>query len=298
MVLKRINMRNLTEENLTEVVLARLNSEDDRTNEIVSKLIKHLHAFIRDLEPTEKEWAYAIDFLTRTGHTSTDTRQEFILLSDVLGVSMLVDAINHRHGGQTTETTVTGPFHAKARHYEMGANIATGEEASRGEPTVVHGKILDENQRPVAGAVIDVWQSDDIGAYDIQDKNQPEMNLRGIFTTQEDGSFWFRTIKPAPYPVPTDGPVGELLNATGRHPMRPAHIHFWIEADGYEPLITHLFVEGDEYLDSDAVFGVKESLILDFKQNENPGDAKKWQVTDPFYDVQHDFVLAQKKTLS
>lgn len=287
-------MRNLTEENLTDIVLQRLNCSTERDNEILSKLIKHLHAFIRDLEPTEQEWFKAIDFLTRTGQKSDDKRQEFILLSDVLGVSMLVDAINHRSTHEVTETTVTGPFHAKALEMKMGDNIARGEEVKREAPTVIRGKILDIDNNPIKNAVIDVWQADDAGFYDIQDSGQPEMNLRGIFKTDETGEFWFRTIKPSPYPVPTDGPVGELLRASNRHPMRPAHIHFWIKADGFEQLITHLFLEGDEYLDSDAVFGVKESLILDFQLNENADEAAKWQVASPFYEVVYDFKLAKK----
>jgi len=288
-------MENLTEDNLVDAVLERLNCESERDHEILSKFIKHIHAFIRDLEPTEEEWFKAIDFLTRTGQNCNDKRQEFILLSDVLGVSMLVDAINHRTKKDVTETTVTGPFHTSAMNFEMGANIARGEEGKRGKPTVVRGKILDESNQPVANALIDVWQSDDIGYYDIQDVNQPEMNLRGVFKTDETGEFWFKTIKPAAYSVPTDGPVGELLRASGRKPMRPAHIHFWIKADGYQQLITHLFVKGDEHLNSDAVFGVKESLILDFKLNHSAEDAVQWQVGSPFYEVVYDFKLAKQE---
>jgi len=287
-------MRNLTEENLTDIVLDRINSEDKRSQEVLTKLIKHLHAFVKDLEPTEEEWFTAIDFLTRTGKKCDDKRQEFILLSDVLGVSMLVDAINHRTKQEVTETTVTGPFHAPAMEMQMGDNIARGKEAATGEPALFRGKILDPNGKPIANAKIDVWQSNDEGFYDIQDDSQPEMNLRGIFTTDASGEFWFKSIKPSPYPVPTDGPVGEVLRASGRHPMRPAHIHFWIEAEGYQTLITHIFVEGDEYLDSDAVFGVKESLILDFPLNNSKEDADKWGLKSPFCEVVYDFKLAKK----
>ncbi|RUA34024.1 MAG: 6-chlorohydroxyquinol-1,2-dioxygenase [Bacteroidetes bacterium] len=287
-------MRNLTEENLTDIVLERIKSDDKRSQEVLTKLIKHLHAFIKDLEPTEEEWFKAIDFLTRTGKKCDDKRQEFILLSDVLGVSMLVDAINHRTSQDATETTVTGPFHAPAMEMQMGDNIARGKEVETGEPALFRGKILDPDGKPIKNAKIDVWQSNDDGFYDIQDSSQPEMNLRGIFTTDETGEFWFKSIKPSPYPVPTDGPVGEVLRASGRHPMRPAHIHFWIEAEGYQTLITHIFVEGDEYLDSDAVFGVKESLILDFPLNENKADAEKWGFKSAFCDVEYDFKLARK----
>ena len=285
-------MEHLTDD-LTKTVLARLNCKDARDFEIISKLVKHVHAFVRDLEPTEEEWFKAIQFLTRTGQICTDKRQEFILFSDVLGVSMLVDSINHSNQS-STETTVTGPFHAPARNYAMGMNIATGLEAERGEATVVRGKIIDENNNPIQGATIDVWQSDDIGYYDTQDEKQPKMNLRGIFTTDKTGEYWFKTIKPAPYPIPTDGPVGELLRMMGRHPMRPAHIHFWIKANGYRQIITHLFVKGDEYLQSDAVFGVKESLILDFILNHDHTEAKRLSVKSPFYDVNFDFQLAKQ----
>lgn len=284
-------MRNITEDNLTQVVLDRTNIEDGRTKEFLDKLITHVHAFVRDFEPTEAEWFAAIDFLTRTGQTCTDTRQEYILLSDVLGVSMLVDAINHRNMDGATETTVTGPFHAEAPAMEMGAMIATGPEAERGEPSVVRGRITDTAGNPLVGATVDVWQSDDIGYYDTQDVNQPEVNLRGLFTTNENGDYWFRTVKPSSYPVPTDGPVGELLNAAGRHPMRPAHIHFWIRAEGYEQLITHIFVEGDEYIESDAVFGVKDSLVMDFIVNKSQEEAEKYNFNAPFYEVEYNFAL-------
>ncbi len=282
-----------TSENaLTELVTSRIKEENPRNQEILTKLVKHLHAFVKDVEPTEAEWFSAIDFLTRTGKKCDDKRQEFILLSDVLGVSMLVDAINHRTKTTVTETTVKGPFHATANVYEAGENIARGNEAERGEPTVVRGRVLSPDGKPLANASLDVWQSDDIGYYDVQDVNQPSMNLRGIFKTNANGEFWFRTIKPAAYPVPTDGPVGELLHASGRHAMRPAHIHFWVKAEGYQDLVTHLFVEGDEYLESDAVFGVKDSLVVPFVKNSDPAQAAQWKVGSPFYYVQHDFILA------
>lgn len=284
-------MPNITEENITDEVLNRTETDEPRTREFLDKLVKHVHAFVRDFEPTEAEWFQAIDFLTRTGKTCTDVRQEYILLSDVLGVSMLVDAINHRDMDGATETTVTGPFHASAPEMEMGSMIATGPEAERGEPTVVRGKITDTNGNPLVGATVDVWQSDDIGYYDTQDVNQPEVNLRALFTTGEDGTYWFRTVKPESYPVPTDGPVGEILRAAGRHPMRPAHIHFWIKADGYEQLITHIFVKGDQYIESDAVFGVKDTLIMEFIPNESQAEADKYGFKAPFHEVTYNFAL-------
>jgi len=259
--------------------------------EVVTSLVRHLHAFIREIEPTEEEWFTAIDFLTRTGKMCDDKRQEFILLSDTLGVTMLVDAINHRLTEAATETTVTGPFHAAAMERENGAMIARGPEVQRGNHTVVRGRVTDVSGNPLAGAKLDVWQSDDDGFYDVQDENQPEMNLRGIFTANENGEYWFRTVKPSSYPIPTDGPVGELLRATDRHPMRPAHIHFMITHPGYQRLITHVFVEGDEYLDSDAVFGVKDSLVIPFVRNEDMEKAAEYNFPGPFYEAEFDFVL-------
>ena len=287
-------MQNSIENALTDLVISRIKAENSRNQEVLTKLVKHLHAFVKDVEPTEAEWFTAIKFLTQTGQKCDDKRQEFILFSDVLGVSMLVDAINHRSKSSITETTVKGPFHAAAQRYEAGENIARGSEAERGEATVVRGRVLTSDGKPIANATLDVWQSDDIGYYDVQDVNQPQMNLRGIFTTNAQGEFWFRTIKPAAYPVPTDGPVGDLLRASGRHAMRPAHIHFWIKAEGYQDIITHLFVEGDEYLESDAVFGVKDSLVIPFVKNTDAGQAAKWKVTSPFYEAQYDFTLAKK----
>lgn len=287
-------MHTITEENLTDAVLAQINAPNPRTQQIATSLVKHLHAFVREVEPTEAEWFTAIDFLTRTGQKCDEKRQEFILLSDTLGVSMLVDAINHRREQSTiTESTVLGPFHAPALTMELGANIARGPEAERGEPCVVRGRVLDPAGRPIPGATLDVWQAADDGFYDVQpESNQPEMNLRGIFRADEQGAFWFRTIKPRHYPIPTDGPVGELLLATGRHPMRPAHIHFLIDAPGYQRLVTHLFVRGDDYLASDAVFGVKDSLVVDFVRNESATAAARYQVRSPFYEVEYDFCLA------
>ena len=284
-------MRNVTEENLTEAVLRQMNAQNPRVQQVATSLVRHLHAFIREVEPTEEEWFTAIDFLTRTGQKCDDKRQEFILLSDTLGVTMLVDAINHRMAEGATETTVTGPFHATALEMDNGAMIARGPEVERGNQAVVRGRVVDVNGNPLAGVKVDVWQSDDDGFYDVQDENQPEMNLRAIFTTNARGEYWFRTVKPSSYPIPTDGPVGELLRATGRHPMRPAHIHFMLTHPDYKRLITHVFVAGDEYLDSDAVFGVKDSLIVPFVRNDDRAMAAEYEFPGPFYEANFDFTL-------
>jgi protocatechuate 3,4-dioxygenase beta subunit len=259
-------MRNLTEANLADAVVARLaRCEDPRFKQVMEGIIRHLHAFVREVKLTEAEWAAGIRFLTATGHKCDADRQEFILLSDVLGVSMLVDAINHQKPPGATESTVLGPFYIEgAPDLPHGGDISHG---GPGEPTEVSGRVLTPDGKPIAGALLDVWQTAPNGFYSTQDPNQDRFNLRGRFRTNANGAFLFRTIKPTSYPVPTDGPVGVVLNAMGRHPMRPAHLHFIVSAPGYETLTTHLFVEGDPYLDSDVVFGVKNALVVDFKTN-------------------------------
>jgi protocatechuate 3,4-dioxygenase beta subunit len=263
-------MRNLTEANLTDAVVARLaRCENPRFKRVMESLIRQLHAFVREVKLTEAEWMEAITFLTATGRKCDGDRQEFILLSDVLGVSMLVDAINHQKPPGATESTVLGPFYIEgAPDLPLGADISHG---GPGEPTEVSGRVLSPDGRPIKSALLDVWQTAPNGFYSTQDPNQDRFNLRGRFRTGEKGEFFFRTIKPTSYPVPTDGPVGAILNAMGRHPMRPAHLHFIISAPGYETLTTHLFVEGDPYLDSDVVFGVKNALIVDFRTRPGSG---------------------------
>jgi catechol 1,2-dioxygenase len=285
-------MRNLNEDNVTDAVLQQIKVTDARFGQIMTSLVKHLHSFIRDVELTEAESFAGIQFLTCVGQICDESRQEFILLSDTLGVSILVDAINHRMPEGATESTVLGPFHRNgAPVLEQGTNIAQGSMAETGTPVVVRGRVTDPSGEPVAGAILDVWQASPEGKYDIQDPNQADMNLRGIFRTDANGEYWFRTVKPSAYPIPDDGPVGDLLHATGRHPMRPAHIHFIIIMQGYERLVTHIFVEGDEYLDSDAVFGVKNSLIADFVLNESTEAAARYGFNAPFYEVEFNFGL-------
>ena len=252
--------RNFTEANATEAVLQRNEGcSDARLREIMAVLVPHLHAVVRELRLTPDEWLAAVQFLTRTGQICSDRRQEFILLSDTLGISMLVDAINHRKIDDVTPSTVLGPFYVGgAPKLAMGDTIAYH---GRGAPLFVSGRVCDEAGKPLEGAELDVWQTSEDGFYDTQDETQPDMNLRGVFRTGVDGRFWFRSIVPASYPIPGDGPVGDMLKALGRHPMRPAHIHFILRAIGYDTLTTHIFIEGDPYLDSDAVFGVKDALI-------------------------------------
>lgn len=282
-----------TEADSVEVVTGRnANAADPRLREVMEVITRKLHEAVKEIEPTQEEWLKAILFLTETGHMCTEWRQEFILLSDVLGVSMLVDAINSRRPKGASENTVLGPFHVSgAPEYEMGANICLDR---KGEDMLVRGRILDTGGRPVAGARIDVWQANDEGFYDVQQKGlQPDYNLRGVFTTGADGRYWFRAVKPRFYPIPDDGPVGKLLRSLGRHPYRPAHLHFIITAEGYDPLTTHIFDPDDPYIDSDAVFGVKESLLADFRRVEDPARAREAGFEGPYWDVEFDFVLAR-----
>lgn len=272
-------MRNLHQDNITQAVIARMaNTPDPRLKEIMTALVQHLHAFAREVKLTEAEWFKGIEFLTATGHQCTDKRQEFILLSDVLGLSMLTVAMNNDKPQGCTEATVFGPFYVEgAPHYENGDDIANG---ASGEPCQVRGIVRGLNGEPVANAAIEVWQADDEGHYDVQKSELNHAQARGVLRSRADGSFDFRTIVAEAYPIPTDGPVGDMLEATKRHPWRPAHLHFMIKAEGYETLITHVFRDGDPYLDSDAVFGVRQSLVADWVRRPD-GD----------YLLEYDFVL-------
>ena len=263
------------------VVESFADTPDERLPAVLDSLVRHLHGFVRDVEPTIAEWEQAIAFLTATGQKCSDVRQEFILLSDVLGVSMLVETMNERSGEGATQSTVLGPFHVvESPPRKLGDTI---DLVGDSEPCVVMGRVVSVDGTPVPGAVLDVWQADDKGFYDVQvPEAQPPGNGRGLFTADAEGRFWFRTIVPSYYPIPTDGPVGALLRATRRHPYRPAHIHFIVTADGYRPLTTHIFVAGSEYLDSDAVFAVKKSLITDFAEVDDPAEAQRYGLTGPF----------------
>ncbi|MEX0954944.1 MAG: intradiol ring-cleavage dioxygenase [Rhizobiaceae bacterium] len=282
-----------TEQNSVDVVTGRNETaKDERLKFVMEVITRKLHEAVKEIEPTQDEWMEAIQFLTRTGQLCNEWRQEYILLSDVLGVSMLVDAINNRKPSGASESTVLGPFHVDgAPELPMGANICLD---AKGEDMVVMGRILDTGGKPVEGAVIDVWQANDEGFYDVQQKGlQPDFNLRGVFRTGADGRYWFRAVKPKYYPIPDDGTVGKLLGALGRHPYRPAHLHYIIKAAGFEALTTHIFDPDDPYINSDAVFGVKESLLAEFNKIDDPKRARELGFAGPFWEVEHNFVLAR-----
>lgn len=277
---------------LTNQVVRAIDADDERFAAVVTSLVKHLHAFVLDVEPTAAEWQAGMAFLERTGGFSTPDRHEFILLADMLGLTSLVDDVNQHGPAGMTPSSVEGPFHSPAPPRELGAIIAEGAEWERAERAVVHGRVEDCHGTPLPGATIDLWQADDRGRYDTQDDAQPKGNLRGLFTTDADGRYWFRTVKPSPYPVPVDGPGGELLGAMGRHPMRPGHLHIRVEAAGYQPLTTHVFVAGDPYLESDAAFAVKDELVVDFVATEDPELIERYQMSGPFLDVDFTIRLA------
>ncbi|EGX57108.1 catechol 1,2-dioxygenase [Streptomyces zinciresistens K42] len=274
-----------------EVVAGLRDTHDPRLRELLTGLVRHLHAFARETRLTRREWEGAIAFLTETGKSCTDTRQEFIMLSDVLGLSMLVEGLNDPHCPGATESTVLGPFHlTRSPARERGADI---DLTGGGEPCVVSGRVLSRDGVPLPGAAVDVWQADGSGFYDVQRPDvQPAGNGRGLFTADDEGRFWFRTCVPSPYPIPVDGPVGGLLRAAGRHPYRPAHIHFIASAAGHVPVTTHLFVAGGDYLDSDAVYAVKPGLVTEFAPVDDPEAARGWGVPNPYRHARFDLVLA------
>lgn len=275
-------MDSMTEDDLLAEIQRRLEKTSDaRLREIMQSLVKHLHAFVREVKLTDDEWFAGIRFLTDTGHITDEVRQEFILLSDTLAVSSLVDLINHGHDDKSaTEPTILGPFYVP-QSPERGFGESMVEYDDGGEPAILRGQVRSVDGTPIAGAVIDVWQNAATGFYAVQQpEEQGANNLRGIYRSDDQGRYEIRTVRPVPYPIPADGPVGKLLEDTGRHPMRAAHIHYQLSADGYHHLTTHLFDRTSEYLDSDAVFGVKDSLIKDFVTD-----------ADGTLVCEHDFVL-------
>lgn len=283
-------MRNLNEDTITQAVLARhAKASSPRLRRIMTSLVQHLHAFAREVELTEAEWFEGIDFLTACGHITDDQRQEFILLSDVLGLSTLVTATNHRKPVGCTEATVFGPFHVDGAPYlPLGADVANG---AKGEPCFVRGRVRGIGGEPVPLAELQVWQADADGHYDVQYGPNEPMRARAVLHADTKGLFHFRSIVAEPYPIPHDGPVGKMLEALGRHPWRPAHLHFMISAPGYERLVTHVFRDGDRYLDSDAVFGVRSSLIADWVEHAPGPTPDGDSSTVPYYTLDFDFVL-------
>ncbi len=286
-----MSTRNLADEELTQAVLASFGDcSSERLQEIVQSFVRHLHGFAAEVKLTEEEWFAGIEFLTKTGHITDDNRQEFILLSDVLGLSMLVVGLNHRKPAAATPSTVFGPFFVEGSpRFENGDDISNG---APGEPCLVQGRVVSVTGEPVAKAHLEVWQADDDGFYDVQQPGLEEPRGRGHLYCAEDGRYWFWTVKPTAYPIPDDGPVGSLMASANRSPMRPAHVHFMVSAPGYETVTTHVFAEGDPHLDSDAVFGVKSELIAPVVRHD-PGRAPDGRERDvPFWSITYDLVLA------
>jgi catechol 1,2-dioxygenase len=282
----------MPEHPLTAAVVASWSgSTDPRLREVLESLTRHLHAFVEEVALTPQEWERGVGFLTATGQACDEVRQEFILLSDVLGVSMLVDEVNHGKPPGATESTVLGPFHVvDSPPRTLGDDISLD---GVGEPLLVAGRVLDLAGHPVPGAAVDVWQASSDGFYDVQQPGvQPERNLRGLFSADDEGRYWFRTVAPKWYPIPDDGPVGDLLGATGRHPNRPAHIHVIAGAEGHSPVTTHVFLAGSPWLDSDAVFGVRESLVREVVAVDDPVRAAAYGVAAPFDLLEFDVVLS------
>jgi catechol 1,2-dioxygenase len=256
-------MTAFTEQSHLDEALRRLrNTEDPRLKQVMEAFTRHMFAFVNEVRPTEDEWMRGIRFLTDLGKMCNDVRQEWILFSDAFGVTMLVDYINHQKEAGTTESSVLGPFYRDgAPEYDNGDSISQDGE---GEPIAISGTVTDSAGNPIAGAKVDIWQTAPNGLYEVQDEGQPDYNLRGGFTTDAAGRYEAHSVKPVSYPIPDDGPVGQLLRAVGRHPYRPAHVHFIVSAEGYQSVVTQLFTDDDPYLDSDAVFGVKDSLVIHY----------------------------------
>jgi hydroxyquinol 1,2-dioxygenase len=282
-----------TEENLTDLALKQWEAcHSPRMRQIMQSLVRHLHGFVRDVDLTQEEWLMAVDWLARTGKLCTEKRQEFILLSDVLGISMLVDAINHRFPAEATPSTVVGPFHIDGSpELPMGADLAEG---IKGDTCFLVGTVSDMGGKPIEGAKLDIWQADAEGMYESQ-LGAEEPRLRAVFHTGEDGRYLIRTIAPPGYSIPMDGTVGDLLRETDISHFRPAHIHFLITVPGYETLVTHLFKKGAKYIDSDVVFGVKDQLIVEFKKYAAGKTLTGEIYPEPFVVVNYDFVLSKSK---
>jgi hydroxyquinol 1,2-dioxygenase len=282
-------MQPVTEDNITDLAIARWNTaHDPRLTEIMTAVVRHVHELAREVRLTEAEWMAAMQWLTRTGQISDDKRMEYILASDVLGLSMLVVQMNHRFDQRATPATVLGPFHIEGSpELEFGGDMSEGVP---GQPLFVHGSVRDIDGKAIGGALLDVWQADTDGAYESQ-LDVDEARLRAQYRTREDGRYCVRTIAPKGYTIPMDGPVGELIGRTAISHYRPAHVHFLVTADNCEPLITHLFQDGAEYLDSDVVFGTKAELVVPFVERDAGTTPDGGKSTEPWVDAHYDFVL-------
>jgi hydroxyquinol 1,2-dioxygenase len=280
----------VTEDNITELAVERwATAKDPRLAELMTAFVRHLHDFAREVRLTEAEWMAAMQWLTATGQISNEKREEFILASDVLGLSMLVVQMNHRLDPQATPATVLGPFHIDGSpEFDYAGDMSDGLP---GTPLYLHGTVRDLAGNPIAGGVLDVWQADNDGAYEVQIPDVDEARLRAKYTTREDGSYCIRTIAPLGYTIPMDGPVGDLIGRTEISHFRPAHIHFLINVPGYEPLITHLFREGSQYLDIDVVFGTKQELVVRFDEREAGPTPDGGTSEVPWVEARYDFVL-------
>lgn len=279
-------MRTLTEDSISDVAIERFSgASDPRFRRVMASLIRHLHDFAREVRLTPAEWKAGIDFLTEVGNITDERRQEFILLSDTLGLSALVDLIANRDkSARATESSLLGPFFREgAPEMPLGSNIARD---AHGEPLLIHGKVISTDGSPIPGATLDVWQAAPNGLYDLQ-REDPAMDLRARFRTDNEGHFSFVTVKTASYPVPHDGPVGRMLDALGSHPYRPAHIHFKFAAPGFEPLITALYMKGDRYLDSDAVFGARAPLVVEYRPQVREVNGRRQAIDS----IEFDFAL-------
>lgn len=288
-------MRTVTKDTITSAFLGYVAADTDpRLKFVLEKLAHHLHDFVRETNLTHAEWRKGLELMYASGEISTPQRNEFILLSDVLGLSSLVDMVNSPAHG--TPSSVLGPFHILgAPDVPVGVDLIGDNE---GHQVVVGGRVLTTDGEPIAGAEMEIWQTADNGLYSNQDDAQSEYNLRAHMKTDEDGRYLFSTVRPSPYTVPDDGPVGELLHATGRHPWRPSHLHFIVTADGHRPLVTEVFPSDDAYLDEDAVFGVRDQLVMQYQERTSteglPNDLEaRDRLAVPFYVVDFDFVLSE-----
>jgi len=283
-------MTKITKDTLTDVVLTTIADDTDaRYREIMTALIRHMHGFVKDVDLSQKEWLAAIEFLYQTGQKTTRQRNEFILLSDTLGITSLIDLLSSQVTEGTTESSVLGPFYVEGAPMIDNGGDLIGQNS--GDCGVVRGRVMTVDGTRIPGALLDIWQNASNGLYAGEDPDQADDNLRCRLHADTEGAYSFTTIRPMPYTVPDDGPAGIMLHAMGRHPWRPAHIHFKVSADGYQDLVTELYPDDDRYIEEDAVFGVRDSLSVAFTRNGSNDDAKLYGLTAPFFDLTYDFVL-------